>query len=468
MSAPKKSWVAPDQYWKQRYLAERGYDAKTWKSKKTTRRAEGRMYDRKSPADKAAYYKSKVKKDGKTPGFISKGGSSMGGIAGTYLGGPVGGAVGSFLGGKIGHLVEKITGFGDYNVVENSIMKGGLSPPTVVNTTNKGGVIVRHREYIGDVLATSAFTLQTFTINPGLLNSLQGAFPWLAQIANSYEQYRFRGLLFEFQSTSSDALLSSATSTALGTVSMATQYDVSQPLFSDKRTMLNYEYANSRKPSCTFIHPVECKQSQTPLKYYFTRSGAVPSGADPGRFDFCRFSVATEGMQAPGGVLGELWVTYEVEFLKQQFEQSAFTDHFQIASPGSNSMFGAPGTQQATNIARGGTIGGSITGTGQTYSFPPLLGSGMYLITYQCTGAAAAALGPPAQSFTNCVAVPFFNNNGSSFISNGASTANVFMAVQLIRVLKQGAAFSWSAVGLPGGSPVTADLVVSQVASSLQ
>lgn len=464
MSAAKKEWVSPEVYWKQRYLAERGYDAATWKSKKATRRAEGRMYDRKSPAQKTAYYKSKVKKDGKTPGYISKGGSAMGGVAGTYLGGPVGGAVGSFLGGKIGHLVEQITGFGDYKVVENSIMKGGLSPPTVVNTTNKGGVIVRHREYIGDVLATSNFTLQTFTINPGLLNSLQGAFPWLAQFANSYEQYRFRGLLFEFQSTSSDALLSSATSTALGTVSMATQYDVSQPNFTDKRTMLNYEFANSRKPSCSFIHPVECKQSQTPFKYYFTRSGAVPSGADPGRFDFCKFSIATEGMQAPGGVLGELWVTYEIEFLKQQFEQPAFTDHFQLTGVTNIAPLGVITGQQAKNIAQGGTIGGSLI-AGVTYAFPPLLGSGTYLVLYNAIGG-STALGAFAPSLTNCTARQLYEGNTATIVDNGGSTSNTFMYTLMVQVTKQGATFSFGGGTLPT-SVVAADLWVIQVSPNL-
>lgn len=240
-------------YWKKQYLASKGMDRKTYSNYRKMKPANSKP---KSYEDKASYYKKKATKE-RGPGYIAKGGTFAGGAIGTALGGPLGGAVGSFLGGKIGHLVEQITGFGDYKVMSNSIMSGGVTPPSIVNTANRGGIIVRHREYIGDVLATTAFTVQSFMINPGLFNT----FPWLSQIAMGYEQYKPRGMIFEFLSTSSDALLSSATSTALGTVSMATQYDVSDPPFTDKRSMLNHEWSNSRKPSMSFIHPIECKNA---------------------------------------------------------------------------------------------------------------------------------------------------------------------------------------------------------------
>lgn len=469
--AEKKAWVPPEQYWKERYLAERGYSKETWKAKKASRRAEGRFYDRKNPTAKRAYYKSKVKKDGKTPGYISKGGSAAGGAAGTFLGsaygGPVGGAlggaVGSFLGGKIGHLVEQITGFGDYKVASNSIMQGGCKPISIVNSSNKGGTIIRHREYIGDILATTAFTTQTFVVNPGLLTS-QGCFPWLSSIANNYEQYKMRGCIFEYSSTSSDALLSSATSTALGTVNMATQYDVTDPVFTDKRSMLNHEWANSRKPSQSFIHPIECKKSWTPNTAYFTRPAAVPNGSDPARFDFCKFTIATEGMQAAGGVLGELYVVYEIELLKQQFTNSALTDHFRLGSVTNVAPLGT--AVLGSNLANGGTLGGVINGAGTAYSFPPLLGSGDFLLEVSWAGVSTLTVSPGA-TLTNCTALPLFCNNSATVNSNLGDTTGIAIYRTILRITSQGAAITFGAGGTLPNAIVCADLFVTQVTNTL-
>jgi len=142
---------------------------------------------------------------------------------------------------SLGGLLTKglsalISGFGDYKVNENSLLTGGIAPPEVVNSVNDGGVIIRHREYLGDIPATIDFTITRYFINPGYTLT----FPWLSHIATSFEQYKLRGMIFEFKSLSSDAVLSSATSSALGAVIMATQYDVLDTPFPNKFTMENY------------------------------------------------------------------------------------------------------------------------------------------------------------------------------------------------------------------------------------
>jgi len=127
----------------------------------------------------------------------------------------VGGSVGSYIGHGIHTLVRNLVGFGDYNVQENSIMSGRVlsgDPPEIRNT-HQNSFIVRHREYMTDVYASQAFDITSYNINPGLLVS----FPWLAQVADSFEQYKMRGLVYEFKSMSSDAVLSSGASSALGT-----------------------------------------------------------------------------------------------------------------------------------------------------------------------------------------------------------------------------------------------------------
>lgn len=418
-----------------------------------------------TPAYKSKqYYKYKAGKDAaqaterarriadrKTPGYISAGGEMLGNLIHPVAG---------FLGGKLGHLVEQVTGFGDYKVTSNSILKGGLGPPQIVNSINRGEVIIRHREYIGDIVASQAFNVQSFLINPGLSQT----FPWLSQMAGSYEQYKLRGVLFEFNSTSSDALLSTATSTALGTVIMSTDYDVADSPPSDKRQMLNSEWSSSSKPSCTFIHPIECKKSLTAQNVLYTRTAlAVPAGFDQRLYDFARFNIATEGMQANGGVLGELWVTYEISFMKQQLNYSGQADHFRLTG----STGGAPlSLGVRSSIVAGGTLGGVINGLGTAYSFPPQLGSGKFLLNYVVSGT-SAVVNYVNLVFTNCIGLGYWINDTNAQVSPTPGTNSVQMINVTVQILRQGAAVTWPTTTTLPGTPNNGDLWVVRIPDSI-
>lgn len=338
--------------------------------------------------------KKAAKKEAASNGMLSGLGEGLGGMAGGFLGGPAGAGIGKFLGGKLGHLASTITGFGDYEVDDNSLLKGGMPVPQVVNSMDKGTTIVRHCEYIGDVKSSIGFTIDTFDLNPGLPNT----FPWLAQTANSYEQYRFRGMIIEFRTTSSNAVLSSSASTALGSVMMATQYDVADPLFVDKRTMLNHEYSNSTDPSKSAIHLIECKKSLNVMSNQFTRSGPPPAGTDPRMYDLGRFTIATVGCQNDGGTIGELWISYEVELLKSQYNLLGFQDQFPLLHSSSTFPLGVTGGgHTGWNGTISNTLGGQIgvTGGKSAYFFPPNVSSGIYN-TYSVWGNSSGATGPIA------------------------------------------------------------------------
>lgn len=328
-------------------------------------------------------------------------------------------------------------------------MKGGLAPPQIVNSVETGSVIVRHREYIGDILATTAFTNRQYPINPGLAQT----FPWLSTIANSFEQYRIRGLLFEFGSTSSDALLSSSTSTALGSVIMSTDYDVADPAPTSKREMLNALFASSDKPSQTFIHPLECKKSISAQTILYNRSAAVPGGFDKRLYDFANFNIATEGMQAAGGVLGELWVTYEVEFFKQQYAYVSLADAFAFNSVTSTRPFG---TLIGSNVSRGATIGGTISSDGRTYSFPPQFTNGLYLVTFTVQGNAAAGVTPPSLSATTSLVASDYLLSAGSYTNIirapiAAATTSQYMFVMMVRINGNNASFTLATDGVAPG-----------------
>jgi hypothetical protein len=362
------------------------------------------------------------------------------------------------LGGLVGHgilqVVKSITGFGDYRIQGNSLMEGSLPP--IINTSGMQGFVVRHREYIGDITATTAFSTTTFPINPGV----ETTFPWLAQIASSFEQYTMRGLIFEYKTMSSDALLSSGTGTALGTVVMATQYNALNPPFIDKRTMENYEFANSSKPSLTFYHPVECLRSMTTISELYVRTGLPPITSDIRLYDLGEFTIATQGMQVATGVIGELWCTFEVEFFKPKlivgegFEIG--TDHFYSTT----STSAGPLTGMVPENFN--TLGCTIVG--QILTFPPNLGVGVYLVIYSILGS-SVTISTPAVTIHNSVNVRIWNNftTLNTYVPVGA-VSTTFIYASFVEIVSAGATLTFGTAGtLPGGSPVTSDLFVTQV-----
>ena len=263
----------------------------------------------------------KTRKTGlKYPGAGEKIGSTLGSVLG-----PGGSLVGGALGSLAQSLIHKVTGFGDYtlpnyNVTANKLLETN-DPPIVKNDGKE--FIIRHREYIGDIYsgvagstgnpAPSPFKIQSFSINPGLLET----FPWLANVAGRFEEYSIEGMLFEYKSMYSDAAVQLGGS--LGSVIMATSYNAAKPLFASKIEMENYEFAMSSKPSVSMCHPIECARGQTPLNELYVRtSNQNIVDQDIKMYDLGRFQIASQGIPVSGSSasLGELWVTYQIRFLK--------------------------------------------------------------------------------------------------------------------------------------------------------
>lgn len=238
-----------------------------------------------------------------------------------------------------------IVGRGDYKITHNSVFKGatgGTGPSP--SFSNGGHTRVRHREFIQDVYSgikpespagqhTVFYNASPdpshyrkpspqepdlgtgFVLNPGCMST----FPWLSGIANNYQKYQWMGLVFEYVTSSGDAL--SSTNTALGTVIMATDYDTNHIPFTDKRLMENSDYSNSGKPSISQIHGIECDPAINPLKVSYVRPDYPAERDEQGavtdlRFsDHGRFQIGTIGCQEASQILGELWVTYDVILL---------------------------------------------------------------------------------------------------------------------------------------------------------
>ncbi len=323
--------------------------------------------------------------------------------------------VASLAGGALTKsIMSFISGFGDYSIKGNSIMDNINEPPIVSNAPGNG-VIIRHREYIADISATTAFTTSSYTINPGD----SATFPWLSQIASSFEQYRVRGMLFYFNSLSSPNVLAASATTALGAVIMATQYDVEDNVFADKREMENYEFANSRVPYKSFIHPIECARSQTVLSELYVRD-YISDGNDPRFYDLGRFVIATTGMQANTGVVGELWVTYEIEFLKPKIFNlpRLSVDHY-FTSTG---VAGATPLGTAITLQSGSNLGSTITLSTRTITLPATALNHEYEFSYAAFGT-AAALVDFTVTIAGGTATMFYAGAAASSISNTGTTS---------------------------------------------
>lgn len=250
------------------------------------------------------------------------------------------GPLGSRIGAGAGRLFKTITGVGDYKVSSNTLINSLDSLPSFRNLSM--GTRVQHREYLSDIITSSTigeFKVQSIPIQPALLTS----FPWLAALAENYQQYQLHGVVYEFKSNSYDAL--SSTNTASGTVVMATNYNVYDPPFTTKFQMEQTQYTSSAKPSVNLIHPIECAKLETPTSVLYTRSGFTTDG-DLRLTDWGNFSIATVGMQGASTNIGELWVTYDITLFKPKLSASTdVADHYYIPAgntePGGPTYFGA-------------------------------------------------------------------------------------------------------------------------------
>lgn len=270
----------------------------------------------------------------KLHGYTGRGryyGKAIGGLAGRLLGAKFGLSpelekLGGIAGDKLTDLIHGrglYTGRGEYEKTNtNELMaSSSLSSPQFLSVPDESGsLIVKHREYIGDIFAppvatVSDFSVQAFPINPGL----EQTFPWLSQIAQNYEEYELVQCVFEFVSTVQDINSSNG---QVGTIITATQYNPSEGNFTDKPAMAAYAHAVSGKSTDNQTHGVECdpqKLSGSEGKYI--RANPVLVGEDLKTYDHGRFQLATHNIPSAmaSGTLGELYVNYCVKLRKPKF-----------------------------------------------------------------------------------------------------------------------------------------------------
>lgn len=355
---------------------------------------------------------------------------------------------------------EKITGFGDYHVSGNTLMTDNAPP---MFQSSGQGVRLSHREYIGDIISSEDFSLQSYDINPGQ----EGTFPWLSSIAKHFEQYAFNGLIFEFRSTAGDAIAS--TNNALGLVVMATDYDVLDATYADKQEMQQSMFCCSGPPSRNLTHPIECDPSTLPLNNLYVRSGDESGTRDLRFQDMGKFQVATQGQQLAGVNVGELWVSYDVTFFKTQSPpDELFSDcvaYDIVSGLDVNNPFGT-----SPSLVTGSLLGFIISSDGVgngVISFPPGYENTTWQFEFHCFGSGTGSWGGASASYTNG-STQNAGSSGQTVLQNQSATTNRAMFIDKFRTDATGqCSISFSFFGGLPSSLTTANLKLIRVQNSL-
>jgi len=268
-------------------------------------------------------------------------------------------------------------------------------------------------------------------------------FPWLSTIASSYSQYRFHGVVFEFKSLITDFVVGGAP----GVVVLSTNYNADDPAFTNKRQMENSEFAVAIKPTEPIMHMIECDPKQTSINELYVRVGNNPTGVDKKTTDMGNFQIATQGN--PTQLLGELWVTYCVEFFKPELPSVglSFTSHITRFSTGSASVnFGNTLTGDQGSISNT-----SASGAINYFGLAPLAN---YLFTYSViTSGALTAIptftvgpGTLVSGFTNTTGNPNVNTG----LNGGAIGATSFVIERIYKSDATGAIVVNTTLGTMG------------------
>lgn len=296
---------------------------------------------------------------------------TLGGLGGGALGGLIGmPSAGSSAGTGLGAALSKWLGSGDYQVQSNTLVNSLKASGSIPAMHREGQTItVRHREFLGEVLSSTSFTTRMeLPINPGMA----ATFPWLSGIASKFQQYKVKGLVFHYVPTSGNAV--SSTNNALGSVILQTSYRANDSGPQTKIEALNEYWSTEVVPSETVAHPIECNPNENPFNVQYVRAGSLAANDNVLMYDLGRTFVCVSGQQANGVVLGDMWVTYEVELKKPILDSPATSlaqkRILQFESPTPSNLFGSgiPSKSEglldiSTNNFRAVYINAGVSGT---------------------------------------------------------------------------------------------------------
>lgn len=338
------------------------------------------------------------------PGPVGKMGREIGTAVGSSLAKAFGvpKEVGSFVGNRLGglaHYPARLFGSGDYFMGDGTRVLS--NEPITFESSNEDGVLICHREYIGDIITSAtpgAFKISSFGLNP----ADNDTFPWLSQMAQpNFQQYRFEGLVFEYRSFSCDAL--NSTNTALGSVFACVNYDYTDPLFQSRSEIENSDWSRSIKPSESVLFPVECKKNVTSMNglLYIVNGNNVPANSDPKTYYLGRLQIATIGFQAASVNIGSLYVTYKVRLYKPLMSKPLANAYVYSMNRSSADNTNRLGTAELYSPYNCDSIGVTLGASTITLSHKRLQAGARFYMFLNWVGSSTANINAPTISISN-------------------------------------------------------------------
>jgi len=184
------------------------------------------------------------------------------------------------------------------------------------------------------------------------------------------------------------------------------------------------------------------------INEYCVRDAPPPPNADIRFYDLGLLTVAT-GNNPSNDQIGDLWITYEVEFFQPKVPVSndtCFMEHRTFAGfPGiDRPVFGTHA------LSTNNSTLGSVTNGGNRFSFDPTINSGLFLVSWvnnaDTAVAAFIAVGPPLVG-TGCNLVKDFG----ICPNDGALTITRSNQMCLVEVTSRGAYFDPAPFTYPNG-----------------
>lgn len=296
-------------------------------------------------------------------------------------------------------------------------------------------VTISHSEYLGEVSGSVGFAITSYSINPGLVSS----FPWLANVANQYEEYKVGKLAYRYETE--------APSTTKGGVLLVTDYDALDSTFQNKQQALDYQ-GSTRTPAWNPVKHVVGGRAAKPYASRYVRAGSAPDGSDLKTYDTGNFQIATQGMEDTA-VIGELWVDYTFTLIGPKVNNVLGQNLLCADIRGGGVMNSANPLGNAPTVVAGSNISVSVNTNSVTINT-----SGRYLINYVCTGTGITVLTVSA------------GGGGSNVTAYSgvvtATAASYIISVDLSANVGQGIVITLTATTV-----VSATLLISQISSGL-
>jgi len=166
-------------------------------------------------------------------------------------------------------------------------------------------------------------------------------FPWLSQVAQRYETYKFSSVKFEYHTR--------AATSQTGTVGLVFDFDAQDDPPMDQMSALSYHDKSADAPWKDMSFSLDLRQGDhLPARY--TRSGLPASPYDLKTLDLGNLHVFTDGVTASAN-LGLLEVCYDIELFTPQIQPGVGGRFFNSAGLNATHLIGTVASFSADKSA---------------------------------------------------------------------------------------------------------------------